>query len=218
MKTLWSKTLVAALVGCLSAPAAAASTSQTPVLTKPSKKPYEIKITGFRTFGKKRVEEFTIKKYADGHGLERTDMSEKGSGNGVNIAKILDFNKGKVITLYPAARQYKVDKLSTGPVSITDMNSATREKSGKVVFGVKCSSWIKRTACPYTACTIADDLGVVLSKVMHHNLGQTGFEAVSLKLKAPAPALFMVPKDYVEIKRTSTSTSADQNEPLELSL
>lgn len=217
MKTLWSKTLVAALVCCLSAPAAAAaSSSQTPVLTKPSKKPYEIKINGFRAFGKKRIEEFTIKKYSDGHGLERTDMIRNALG--VNISKILDFNKGKVYTLYPAARQYKVDKLSAGPISITDMKIATREKSGKVVFGVKCSSWIMRTACPITVCTIADDLGVVLSKVVHHSMGQTGFETTSLKLKAPAPALFMVPSDYVEIKRTSTSTSADQNEPLELSL
>ncbi|MBI1269548.1 hypothetical protein GC174_03855 [bacterium] len=217
MKTLWSKTLVAALVCCLSAPAVAAA-YETPVLTKPSKKPYEIKIIGFRAFGKKRIEEFTIQKYSDGHGLERTDLNR--SAFGVNISKILDFNKGKVYTLYPAARQYKVAKLAAGPVAITDMKIATKEKSAKVVFGVKCSTWIMRTACPITMCTIADDLGVVLSKVVHHNLGQTGFEAVSLKLKAPAPALFMVPKDYVEIKRTSpsTSTSADQNEPLELSL
>ena len=217
MKSLWSKSLSAALVCCLSASAASAA-PQTPVLSKPSKKPYEIKIKGFRTFAKKRVEEFTIKKYSDGHGLERTDMSRSGSGNGNgdNISKILDFNKGKVYTLYPAARQYKVGKLTAGPVAITDMNLATREKSGKVVFGVKCSSWIKRTACPYTVCTIADDLGVVLTKIMHHNLGQTGFEVVSLKTKAPAPALFVVPGDYVEIKGTTPGT--DQNEPPELSL
>lgn len=145
-------------------------------------------------------------------------MTRTGSANGkaVDIAKILDFNKGKVYTLYPAARQYKVGNLTAGPVAISDMNLATREKSGKVVFGVKCSTWIKRTACPYTVCTIADDLGVVLSKVMHHNLGQTGFEVVSLKTKTPAPALFVVPGDYVEIKGATTGT--DQNEPPELSL
>lgn len=217
MKLIWSKSLPAALVCCLSASAASAA-PQTPVLSKPSKKPYEINIKGFRTFAKKRVEEFTIKKYSDGHGLERTDMTRTGSayGKAVDIAKILDFNKGKVYTLYPAARQYKVGKLTAGPVAISDINLATREKSGKVVFGVKCSTWIKRTACPYTVCTIADDLGVVLSKVMHHNLGQTGFEVVSLKTKTPAPALFVVPGDYVEIKDTDKST--DQNEPPELSL